>query len=602
MTWKDPKATDLPYLTRLKWPTKDRFKIEKAMIRAGGKVGGYGEGLAYHYKAAMAALWPTFDWHRWSHLLIEKFADYEEIPVQGPGSSGKTFCASAFALVTFWIWPTGTSIVISSTTKEGLQIRIWGAIKELYNKARERRDDLPGRLIESKFMLTSASTGEDDDLAQDFRDGIIGVACKVGGTFVGLSNYVGLKNDRVMLIADEGSLMGRGFLDSIANLRKNPSFKFIVMGNPKDPTDALGSAAEPAAELGGWTGYDSTPKTQTWKTRAKRGMAVQLCGYDSPNYDYPRGLNPFKGLITPEQIENDLAYYGETSLQFSMMNLGVMPKDASSRRVITKLLCEQRQAFDPPIWGDGKVTDLVSLDPAYRGVGGDRCVLTPLRLGMDSMGKWLLAFNGPQILVPLDAGSREVAEEQIVYFCKSHCETKGIPPDCFVLDGTFAGTLVSSFGKIWSPAVCVVTFGGKPPERPTRSGDPKLESEAYGKMVSALWFASHYAIDAGQIRGAPREAVEEASMREWKVNSNQSSRRHDPVIDVEPKEDMKKRMGRSPDLWDSFVAGLELARRKGFVIGGGPRIATNTLKLPEWTVRKRKTLHNAMKNHTLTYK
>jgi hypothetical protein len=428
MTRKDPKATDLPYLTRIQWPTKDRFAIERAMIQAGGHIQGVGEGIAYHYKAAIAALWPHFEWHRWSHLLIESFTENKEIAVQGPASSGKTYCASAFGLCTFWVWPKGTSIVISSTTKEGLQIRIWGAIKELYNTAREIRDGLPGRMIESKFMLTSATTGEDDDLAQDFRDGIIGVACKVGGTFVGISNYVGLKNERVMLIADEASLMGKGFLDSVANLRKNPSFKFIAMGNPKETTDALGVAAEPAAEIGGWSSYDATPKTQTWRTRAKGGLGVQLCGYDSPNYDYPAGVNPFKGLITPEHIENDFAYYGETSLQFSMMDLGVMPRDASTRRVITTLICEQRQAFDQPTWGDGKTIDLVSLDPAYKGIGGDRCVLTPLRMGVDPMGKWLLAFSGPQILVPIDAGSRATSEEQISYFVRDYCVGRGIPP------------------------------------------------------------------------------------------------------------------------------------------------------------------------------
>jgi hypothetical protein len=602
MTRKDPKATDLPYLTRIQWPTKDRFAIERAMIQAGGHIQGVGEGIAYHYKAAIAALWPHFEWHRWSHLLIESFAENKEIAVQGPASSGKTYCASAFGLCTFWVWPKGTSIVISSTTKEGLQIRIWGAIKELYNTAREIRDGLPGRMIESKFMLTSATTGEDDDLAQDFRDGIIGVACKVGGTFVGISNYVGLKNERVMLIADEASLMGKGFLDSVANLRKNPSFKFIAMGNPKETTDALGVAAEPAAEIGGWSSYDATPKTQTWRTRAKGGLGVQLCGYDSPNYDYPAGVNPFKGLITPEHIENDFAYYGETSLQFSMMDLGVMPRDASTRRVITTLICEQRQAFDQPTWGDGKTIDLVSLDPAYKGIGGDRCVLTPLRMGVDPMGKWLLAFSGPQILVPIDAGSRATSEEQISYFVRDYCVGRGIPPENFALDGTMAGTLVSTMCQIWSPAIVVVTFGGQPPDRLIRAGDPKKENEAYGKMVSALWFASYYLIDAGQLRGVSREAVEEASMREWKVNSNQSSRRQDPVIDVEPKEDMKKRMGRSPDLWDSFVAGLELARRRGLVIGGGPRITGTSLKPPEWATRKRKAIQALNRNHSLTYK
>lgn len=602
----DPKSTERPYLSKIKWKTTDRFAIERKMIQMGGKYHGYGEGIAYHYKAAIAALWPTFDWHRWSHLLIENFAENDETPVLGPASSGKTYCASAFALVTFWVWSEGTSIIMSSTTKEGLQLRIWGAIKELYNKARSARSYLPGRLIESRFMLTAAAKFDTDiegQKAQDFRDGIIGVACKIGDKFVGLSNYVGLKNDRVVLIADEASLMARGFLDSISNLRKNPVFKFILMGNPKDPLDALGVAAEPPLSDGGWEGYDPEPRTRRWKTRAVRSYAVQLCGYDSPNYDHPRGKNPFKGLITPEQIENDLAYYGENSLQFSMMNLGVMPREGSARRVITTLLAEQREAYTAPIWGGGKNVDLLALDPAYKGVGGDRCVLTHLRFGKSLGGLDLLSLVGPQIVVPITASSRDQSEEQIVLFVKDYAERRGIVPQNMGLDATEAGTLVSKFAQMWSPLVVAITFGGKPPEgRIIRSGDPKTEDQAYGKMVSALWFASYYVMDAGQFRNLPKDAVEEAAMREWKINSVQSSRRGDPVVDVEPKKDMKKRMGRSPDLWDSICVGIELARRRGFVIGGAPSVAVNRFKPADWVTRMRDKIQSIHHRQNLVYK
>lgn len=600
MTRLDPRATDLPYLKKLKWPTPDRFLIERKMIQSGGKLHGHGEGIAYHYKAAICALWPTFDWHRWSHLLIEEFAENMETAVMGPASSGKTYCASAFGLVSFWVFNPGISIIMSSTTKEGLQLRIWGSIKELFNKAKNRRSYLTGRLIESRYMLTGASS---DDEAQDFRDGIIGVACRVGGTFVGISNYVGLKNEHIMLIGDELSLMNRGFIDSLANLRKGAkkNFKFIGMGNPSDPTDALGVMAEPAAELGGWTAYEGTANTRTWKTRAVGGKCVQLCGYDSPNYDYPRGLNPFKGLITPEQIENDLAYYGENSLQFYMMNLGVMPRNPSARRVITKLLAEQRQAFDSPIWGSSKLVRITGLDPAYGGVGGDRCVLTDLIFGPDRDGKTLIAFDGQQTMVPIDATSREQAEEQIVRFCMRHCIARGVDPDNFGLDATMAGSLVSTFAQIWSPSVVPVMFGGPAPDRLIRSGDPKKECDAYGKMVSAIWWASRYIIDAAQLRSAPVEAIEEASLREWGINKLQSSRKSDPVVDVEPKDKMKLRSGRSPDLWDSACVAIEVARRRGFVIGGGPALALSARKAPEWAVNMLKRRKLLVNSQSLTY-
>jgi len=594
----DPKGKDYPYLRAFDWKTKDRWVIERAMIRHGGFIDGIGEGLEFHYKAAISALWPSFDWHIYAETLIREFATEPEIAVMGPASTGKTFTAAAYGLCTFWVWPKGTSVVMSSTTKDGLQFRIWGSIKQLFNDAREIRRKLPGRLIESKFMLTSATTGDENDLAQDFRDGIVGVACKVGGTFVGLSNYVGLKNDRVMLIADEASLMGRGFLDSIANLRKNPSFKFICMGNPKEQTDALGIAAEPASEDGGWASYDPTPATRRWRTRG--GVAVQLSGYDSPNYRFPRGLNPYGYLITPEQIEKDLRYYGEGSVQFTMMNLGVMPRESSTRRLITRLLCEQRGAFDQPIWGADGTTDVAGLDPAYKGIGGDRCVLRHLRFGKDRDGKQLLASVG-LTLVPIDASSKTTSEDQIAFFVKNWAEDRGIKPQNFAFDSTVAGTLALALAKHWSPAVLAVPFGGPPDERMIRDGDPRTENEAYGKKVSALWFASYYLIEAGQLRGIDSESVEEASMREWIHNASKTSRRRAPVVDVEPKEDMKKRTGRSPDLWDGFVVGLEAARRHGFVIGSAVRSLSNGSRTPDWVMKRRKSLSVLAERHALVY-
>jgi len=497
----------------------------------------------------------------------------------GPASSGKTWIAAALAYTDLMIWPEGTSIIMSSTTREGLQLRIWGAIKEHYNKARQRRPWLPGKVIESRYMLTTSQDFSDEDDAKDFRDGIVGVACKVGGTWVGLSNYVGLKNDRVRLFADESSLMGRGFLDSLSNLRKNPSFKLMAMGNPKDPTDALGVICEPNSEMGGWEGLPYEEKTRTWKTRYKGGLAIQLCGYDSPNYRYPRGLNPFRGLITPEMIEADLEYYGKDSLQFSMMNLGCMPKDSGIRRVITVSLCEKNLAFEDPVWMSSReIIRVTGLDAAYSGVGGDRCVLTDLSFGPDLEGKIILSFTTDQIIVPVTVSGQ--AEEQIAEFVRDYHERNNIPPENHGFDSTGRGTLMSAYARLWSPAVVPIEFGGKPSsERRVSESDDRTERDAYGKMVTALWFATRLIIEAGQFRKMPRECAREGSLREWTITKQV---REHVQIDVEPKHKTKERMGRSPDLFDSCVTAVEMARRRGFSIAGVKGFGIVHRKNPDW--------------------
>lgn len=605
--YKDPKSKDYPYM-RLKWPTTDRFLIEGHMIRAGGKitVGGreYGEGVAHHYKAAIAELWPHFDWILWTHLLIEAFAVEPEVAVLGPASSSKTYDASAFALTMMWVWQADTTIMVSTTTRDALDNRIWGSCMELIRRATRRRRDhglseLPGRPINSKYRFTT-SQQEDDLMPEDKRDGIVGIACRVGDSWVGISNYVGLKNKRVVLIADEAHLMAQGFLDSIANLRANPVFKLFTLGNPKDPMDPLGKAGEPAAELGGWDGYVPEKKTKTWRTR-NGGIAIQLCGLDSPNYKYPRGLNPYPYLITPEVIEKNIGDYGEDSVQVSMMCYGIMPRTGAVKRVVDTMMCERHRAFEDPVWAYAdKLTHVAGLDAAYSGTGGDRCVLTHLVFGPTINGTILLAFAEPQVIVPINPSINVSAEAQIRIYCARFCQDRVIPAENFGYDSTGRGTLGVEFARNWSPNIIPIEFGGMASEdRIVSTIDPRTEYDVYFNKVSALWYSSRLVIESGQFRRVPRNAVEEAQMRSWDVVKARS-RDGTPLIQVEPKDEMKNRLARSPDLWDSLVAALEVARQRGFNIAGGFKVGIEPRKTPDW-LRERQKRHVAnQRRHELT--
>lgn len=584
----------------LRWPlprglsAPDRFLIEKAMVKAGGYVtrGGirHGNGFKWHFKAAMRALLPWFEWHRWSHLLIDSFCDYVEIGVMGPASSGKTYDASGFAYTFFQIWPQDSSIIMSTTTRDGLQLRVFGAIKEMHNRAKERRPWLAGRVIDSRCMLTGADS---DDEAQDFRNGILGVACKVGGTFQGISNYVGIHNTYVMLIADEASLMAFGFLNAVSNLRKKGTFKLIALGNPMDRNDPLGQICEPHASIGGWEGHEFLEKTRTWKTRHPKGIAIQLCGTDSPNYDHPRGLNPHLGLITPEHIETDLALYGKDSLQFSMMNLGMMPRDADKRRIVTMSFCESHQAYEDVVWGNSKLERVVGVDAAYSAVGGDRSVLTDIQFGQDASGIEVMAIAEPQTIIFTNAKTTLEVQDQIAVFVTEYCQKRGIPPQNCGFDSTGRGTLMSAFARLWSIAVVPIEFGGKPQVRFIRAGSEETEDEAYENMVTALWYGSRMVIESRQLRQLSRDCAMEGSYREWTIMG--TGRR----IKVEPKEKTKARMGRSPDLWDSLVTAIEMARRRGFQIAAGAGLGFRKESIPAWMLDRQKQYRDHEKRRTL---
>jgi hypothetical protein len=533
--------------------------IEIYAIRKGGKWKNKkgeecGEGLFHHYKQLQTLLWPNKKWHKWNELLLRTFVENRICAILGPASSGKTREAADFGLCVYICFPKQTTILISSTDMRSLELRIWGEMKKNWMAAKSVYPQTPGYIIGSKQMITTDSV---DSTARDFRCGIIGIPCMVGGSFVGLGKYVGIKNIYVILIADELQFMNKTFCDSIANLNKNEGFKGLGLGNPKDRLDALGILAEPKD---GWDSVDEAEVTKTWQTRFSDGVCVQLVGTDSPNFDVPETEPiPFPFLISRKSIESDISFYGRDSLQFSMMNLGMMPKDAQSRRVITKSLCQQFNAFQDPIWQNQNVKKILGLDAAYGSVGGDRCMATEAWMGQDVRGKIIVAIIGTPIVIPVRTGQDKIPEDQIAEYVMGLCVSKGIEPGHVFYDATGKGSLGTSFGRIWSTAVNPIEFGGKPSSRPVGINSKVLCKDYYSKMVSELWFSTRLAIESDQIRGMSEELMNEGSLREWTIIAGNK-------IEVEPKHKTKERMGRSPDAYDSWVCTLEGARRLGFNI------------------------------------
>lgn len=566
--------------------------IEMVMVRAGGEYKGHGNGLFFHFKAFISALWPEHVWHRWNELELECYLKYRIIGEMGPASSGKTHSAAIHVLADYYPWSDCTTVLVSSTEREMLEMRVWGEIKMLHREAQNRFPHLiPGTLVESRQRIITDGRYENVE-GRDFRNGICGVPCKKGGSYIGLGSFAGIKNKRLRLVADEGHLMARVFVDAIANLNKNADFKCVVMGNPKDTTDALGVICEPAAHLGGWDGgIDQSPKTKTWPTRFDQGVCVQLVGSDSPNLDGKLGIP----IIDQKAIDADIAFYGKDSLQFTMMDEGRMPRGQGLRRVITRQMCYKFGAMEPAVWKDEKRTKIGFLDAAYGSVGGDRCVYGELEFGNDPNGRQILELQ-KTMLVPISVEVNEMPEDQIATFVKAQCEASGIPPQQFGFDSTGRGTLVGAFGRLWSPHVVPIEFGGKPSERQVTwipNANKITCRDYYSKFVSELWYSVALTIQSGQFRGMTEEMMAEGSMREWGiVGANK--------IEVEPKDKMKLKTGRSPDLFDALVSGVEMARRLGFIIT--MIVAKGALKIDDgWRNKFRDRMNRLEANHRLTY-
>jgi hypothetical protein len=146
-----------------------------------------------------------------------------------------------------------------------------------------------------------------------------------------------------------------------------------------------------------------------------------------------------------------------------------------------------------------------------------------------------------------------------------------------------------------------VDSGAMPTTRPVRfdlfveekDGRKRLKrcDEHYIKFITEMWFSVRECTDSEQLRNLDAETLREGCSRKFTKKSDK--------LEVETKEDMKARLGKSPDFFDNLVIGLEGARRLGFKI---QRIGSNLIdtKKPDWLAKHVKEYQETMKDRQLT--
>lgn len=554
------------------------LEIEMSSIRLNGKWKSKsgkecGRGLSFHYEAMRRILWPELDGEkegqRWHTLCRDTILSNKVTTLMGCGSSGKTHEAAWIYLCEYLCFPEETCVLVSSTDIRGLKKRIWGEICSLWQDAVNRFDHLPGNMLDAALAIATDSLEDvepEDRISRDMRKGIFGVPCMNSqNTFVGLTKYHGIKQKRMRLIADELAMMGISFLKSFANLNNNIDFRAICIGNPNDPLDPLGRAAEP---LDGWESHMNPDKTCVWKTKFMNGACVNLIGTDSPNMDFPEDKPPrFPYLITRKKIAETITGFGKDTFEYHTQVVGSMVTATLSRRVLTRKMCEEGQALSTDVnWEGSPRTRVYFVDSAY---GGDRSVAGWGEFGKIVGGQTVLLLHTPAAIALSVKGDKE-PEQQIAEYVKRECEGLSILPANMGHDSTGRGSLGTYLARVWSAHTNPVEAGGVPSERPvsldhyifdpkTRIKRLKLCREHYVKLVTEFYFSVRYTVLASQLRGLTEETMDEFCQREWDRVANDK-------LELETKTDFKARLGRSPDLADWAAGIVEMARRRGFKI------------------------------------
>jgi len=563
-----------------------RIEMDAFLLGLTPEEGGLGK--ATHYRNVVSTIWPTYAWHKWAELRAQAFCkvNIEEdtqtgnrfvrsvTGLAGGTDSGKSYDMAAMALVNWFVDPLNTMVIVVSTSKIDAKQRIWAALVKMYREA-HAVGIAAGRLIESMDIIKlSDEEGKAIDPNVGVSDASSIMLLAAGDEYKddAQKRLQGKKNRRIVLIIDELQDCSSSVInEAIWGFKGAQELHIVGAGNPSSIFDPHGKFCEP---IKGWMSVDE--ETPNWKIKVAgiEGLALRFDSEkDNPNqqsFDKGKGLRyPF--LPKPNDVAVAKKELGELNPQYWRKFRGFWPPaDADDCTVVSDILLARHGALDKPIW-DGTPKDIAGIDPSYT-EGGDRFVFTHMKWGKLISGKWAIALE-KQYVLNRRAGSQEDFQYEMIQQIHDLSMKLGIPNQWMGVDASAGGIFWSIGERELLRGWHAVSFAGAASDLPVSAqyamrneatGKPQVGKELFHNMSSELCFVSRYFLECEQLKGITPDLA-------WEMTQRKYVRRTRKII-IESKTDMKKRIGKSPDLFDSFSVGLFVARKVFGAMAGSEAI------------------------------
>lgn len=531
---------------------------------------------AEHFINAVKLQWPTevsiYNRGYTNTQLIrtlEELCNNTDICLAGAASMGKSFPVALWVYLDWCSAPHCTSAWVATTTLGASEDRIWGIISKLWKCARIQY----GKLIDYRHMIVWGGASNDED--KDYRNAIKALAFQSGNEGQkAIDTTRGRKNDRVRLALDELPEMELGAITARVNLSANNDVTFIGIGNPSAGDNPHTRWAMPK----GKSNFDTVnPDLMNWETET--GICLFYNGMKSPNFDArPDEPSPFPFLMDRKKQEIMLkqCYGDENAIDYVRNAIGWWPKSGFIQTVITSDLIRNADTNEEPIWDSEGFTKVAGFDTSFT-IGGDRCVLTIAKLGFVRGTRNRVMWLESQKVIQLSANAAAEFEIQLATEVVSLCRAAGVQPTKFGMDVSGDGGRVGqAIIREWlrtdsnGAAIALISSMGKPTDRIAAEVDRRPCKDVYDRLVSEYYYSAYHAFKSRVLFGVDpsSELARELCLRRYTIKNKK--------IAIETKDDLKSRSGYSPDLSDSLIYALEMARRNGLVfIGNDKPVPTN---------------------------
>jgi len=536
------------------WPTGTTdVTIELVAFREGFSPERGGLGKYAHFRKIVEMLWPYdkkkhkdgFQWNPWAERIFEAACEHRFLGISGPKSSSKTHCIGIWGLVNWLADPFNTLVLVTTTSVREARKRMWGVIRERHLQV----PGLPGKIIDSMGKLIMEDAGSD-------RSSITLIPSAKDKEKEATEKLIGLKNKRVFLLVDEATDVSPAIFEAVHNLDSNPFFQIIALGNFASSYDPFGQFITP---INTWNSVNC--EMNDWPIT--RGHCIHLDGEKTPNLDADDQW-PF--LLTSKQLRDAKEYQGENSLSYWRFIRSFPSPIGAEQNIYSEADIRRYEGEAQPVW-DGSPIKVAGFDPAFTN-GGDRSVLYIGAYGKTTAGITTVAFGKPFLLREDSTRANEPRNFQIARQVREICEKEGVRPEHLAVDATGAGDpFCDILSEMWSPRIYRVKFGEKPTMLPTSGISPVKANEKFSNRVTELWYVGVEFLRAGQLKGITPDLAREFTARKYNTMSGGK-------LVVEPKKDMKARMGKSPDLADAAFMLLDICRHRLGAYAGGKLVAS----------------------------
>lgn len=492
-------------------------------------------------RAAKMFFHDNFVWHPWANAMLEECCYSKFVGFAGCGSSGKSDFMAVWVLLNWMAAPFSTLGLLTSTSIRDSKKRVWGAVQRYWPAL---APIAPAKLTDTP---TPAIYVVKDKVRME-QAGIYLIPAEAKKSNEVTGKMRGMKAPRVFLAADELSELSHSLLDTaLSNLSNNAVLHICAAANPVSYYDPFGKFVEPKD---GWNSI--TVNDDRWETKLG-GVALHFDAMRNPNYIARKNVWPIQKW---EKIEEAVERLGEDSPMFWRDFRGFWPPGGISKAIYSEQEIIKGGADKAPVW-QGSKTRVAGVDPSFVS-GGDRCVLYLGSFGPNRDGVDQVSFDTFHFIED-DASSKEPRTFQVAQKIATILRQEGV-------DARYLGVDVTGGGVPFCDALSRVLgtndflrvhFGGSPSDRPLSPYDPTPANEKYTNRVTELWFGAKEYLQNGQLRGVGPDLAQEMTARNYDTRKSGGMK-----LCVEPKTDMKSRMGRSPDVADAAFVLLEAVRER----------------------------------------